>query len=60
MAEGITGPADDEVIASRLAAMLPAQLLQPGEIIILLLKPSPLFILLAPLNTLVLLAMLFR
>lgn len=39
-------------VALRAAAMLPAQLLQPGEIIVLLLKPHPLYIVLAPLMTL--------
>lgn len=34
----------------RIAAMLPAELLQPGETIILLIKPSPWFILLEPLR----------
>lgn len=34
------------------AAMLPAQLLQPGELIILMIKPSALYILLAPLRAL--------
>ncbi len=38
----------------RAAAMLPEQLLQPGEIIVLLLKPHPLYIFLAPLKTLTL------
>ncbi len=58
LAEGAAGPADGNTVAPRLEAMLPAQLLQPGEIILLLLKPSPLFIILSPLNTLVLLIML--
>ncbi|MFP4144816.1 MAG: PH domain-containing protein [Phycisphaeraceae bacterium] len=49
-AEGITR--SHETDAARLAALLPADLLQPGEIIILLLKPSPWFILLAPLGSL--------
>lgn len=35
------------------AAMLPAELLQPGEIIILLLKPSPWFIVLVPMKMLI-------
>ncbi len=50
-AEGVseTPAADDATI--RAATMLPAELLQPGEIIILLLKPSPLFILLASLKS---------
>lgn len=37
-------------IDARIAALLPAQLLQPSEIIILLIKPSPWYILLAPLG----------
>lgn len=39
--------------AARAAALVPAQLLQPGEVIILALKPSPWFIVLEPLTTLV-------
>jgi membrane protein YdbS with pleckstrin-like domain len=42
--------ADAEPMLARASAMLPAQLLQPGEVIILLLKPSPWFILLVPLR----------
>lgn len=42
-----------EPLSAQAAVMLPAQLLQPGEVIVLLLKPSPLFIVLAPLRTLV-------
>jgi len=42
--------AETEPILARANAMLPAELLQPGEIIILLIKPSPLFILLVPLR----------
>lgn len=57
-AEGITGDADREAAAARAAALLPAELLQPHEIIILLLKPSPWFIVLAPLKTLAILALL--
>lgn len=38
---------DGDAIDARIAAMLPPQLLQPSEIIILLLKPSPLFIILS-------------
>lgn len=38
---------DADAIDARIAAMLPAELLQPSEIIILLLKPSPLFIILS-------------
>jgi len=41
---------DAEPTLARATAMLPAQLLQPGEVIILLLKPSPWFILLVPLR----------
>ncbi|MFK7790960.1 MAG: PH domain-containing protein [Phycisphaeraceae bacterium] len=37
-----------EPAMARANAMLPAELLQPGEIIILLIKPSPLYILLVP------------
>jgi len=55
-AEDAAGDADQDVIAARAAAMLPSELLQPAEIIILLLKPSPWFILLAPLKTLAMLA----
>jgi len=36
----------------RIAAALPPELIQPDEIVILLLKPSPLYILLAPLASL--------
>ena len=42
--------ADAEPVFARANAMLPAQLLQPGEIIILLIKPSPWFIVLVPLR----------
>ncbi len=51
-AEGCAEDANDDMTA-RAAAMLPAHLIQPGEIIVLLLKPSPWFILLRPLKTLV-------
>ncbi|MEO1235692.1 MAG: PH domain-containing protein [Planctomycetota bacterium] len=54
-AGGATGPLEPEQVAIRAAGMLPEQLLQPGEIIVLLLKPHPLFILLAPLRTLAIL-----
>lgn len=57
-AEGAARPTDQDAAAVRAAAMLPTELLQPGEIIILLLKPSPWFILLAPLKTLFLLVLL--
>ena len=40
----------------RAAALLPEQLIQPGEIIILLLKPSPWYILLASLRALAIIA----
>lgn len=52
-AEGVGSDSGHSHPASRAAAMLPAELLQPGEIIILLLKPSPLYIVLAPLGTIV-------
>lgn len=39
-----------EPTLARASAMLPTELLQPGEIIILLIKPSPWFILLAPMR----------
>lgn len=42
---------------ARAAAMLPEQLLQPGEIIILLIKPSPWFILLVPLRFIAVIAL---
>ena len=42
--------AEAEPMLVRANAMLPAELLQPGEIIILLIKPSPLFILLVPMR----------
>ncbi|MCC7146991.1 MAG: PH domain-containing protein [Phycisphaeraceae bacterium] len=48
--EGAAGLSD-----SRIAAVLPSELLQPGEIIILLLKPSLWFILLQPLRSLIIL-----
>jgi uncharacterized membrane protein YdbT with pleckstrin-like domain len=38
------------------AAMLPPQLLQPGELIILMIKPSPLYIVLTPLRAIVAIA----
>ncbi len=47
-------PTPEEAAAVRAGLMLPKALLQPGEIIVLLLKPHPLYILLAPLKTLVL------
>ena len=42
--------AETEPTLARANAMLPAELLQPGEVIILLIKPSPLFILLVPMR----------
>lgn len=52
-AEGVVEPAESETdpIMARAASMLPVKLLQSGEIVILLLKPSPLYILLVPLQT---------
>ena len=41
---------DAEPRVARANAMLPEQLLQPGELIILLIKPSPWFILLVPIR----------
>ncbi|MEX0885678.1 MAG: PH domain-containing protein [Phycisphaeraceae bacterium] len=55
-AEGAATPTDQDALILRAAAMLPTQLLQPGELIILLLKPSPWFIVLAPLRTLIAIA----
>lgn len=57
-ADTIDGPLDANGAAVRAATMIPAELLQPGEIIILLLKPHPLYILLAPLKTLTILLLL--
>ncbi len=45
-----TDAAEAEPALARANAMLPAELLQPGEIIILLIKPSPLYILLVPMR----------
>ena len=50
LAEGFTGETDADEAAARAAGMIPAELLQPGEIIILLLKPSLWFILLVSLR----------
>ncbi len=47
------GSAQNELASLRAAALLPAQLLQGGEIIILLIKPSPWYIVLEPLRFLV-------
>lgn len=52
LAEGLTGETGADEAAARAAGMLPTELLQPGEVIILLLKPSAWFILLAPLRAL--------
>ncbi|MGB0769055.1 MAG: PH domain-containing protein [Phycisphaeraceae bacterium] len=49
-AEAGDAATDAEPLLARANAMLPAELLQPGEIIILLLKPSPWYILLVPLR----------
>lgn len=51
-AEGITGETNADEAAARAAGMLPAELLQPGEVIVLLLKPSAWFIVLVPIRTL--------
>ncbi|MEM9419953.1 MAG: PH domain-containing protein [Planctomycetota bacterium] len=48
----VDGSIDQDPSVIQAATMIPAQLLQPGEIIILLLKPHPLYILLWPLKTL--------
>ena len=46
--------ADDTVdLAARMVAMLPSELLQPTEIIVLLLKPSAWFILLSCLRSII-------
>lgn len=54
----LDGPIDANGAAVRAATMIPAELIQPGEIIILLLKPHPLYILLWPLKTLTILLLL--
>lgn len=48
---------NDETLDPRVTAMLPAELIQPGEIVILLLKPSPWYILLEPLRALAIMVM---
>ena len=49
----VEAEADDvDAAPQELAGMIPAQLLQPGEIIILLIKPSILYIILEPLRSL--------
>lgn len=55
-AEDATRSSSQGAVALRAAAMLPVELIQPHEIIVLLLKPSPWFIVLAPLRTLIALA----
>lgn len=50
-------PGNDEAVQPRANILIPAQLIQSGEIIVLLLKPSPWFILLLPLPTLTILAL---
>jgi uncharacterized membrane protein YdbT with pleckstrin-like domain len=53
-AEGLVGENGEAgTLTAQAAAMLPPQAIEPGEIIILLLKPHWLFIILAPLPTLV-------
>jgi len=54
--EEINGDRQQQLDA-RAALLLPAQLLQPGEIIILALKPSPLMVVLAPLKQLTLIVL---
>ena len=51
-AEADAEPDATNVDPAQLAGMIPAQLLQPGEIIILLIKPSILFVILEPLRSL--------
>ena len=53
-AEPAPGPA---VLEARPESLLPAQLLQPGEVIVLQLKPSPWYILLEPLGTILAIAL---
>lgn len=48
----------DQLHGNPNAAILPAELLQPGEVIILLLKPSLWYLLLAPLRTLLMIVLL--
>jgi hypothetical protein len=56
-AEGATNPSED-LADLRAAALLPEQLLQGGEVIILLIKPSPWYIVLESLRFLVITAVL--
>jgi uncharacterized membrane protein YdbT with pleckstrin-like domain len=58
-AEGEAASGGVTAVVPPSAALLPAELIQPGEIIILLLKPSPWFILLEPLRSLATLAVVF-
>lgn len=51
-----TANGHDPALDAKAALLLPAQLLQPGEIIILALKPSPLMIVLEPLKQLTVIA----
>ncbi|MCC7408527.1 MAG: PH domain-containing protein [Phycisphaeraceae bacterium] len=50
-------PSPGGITAGQAQVLLPAELIQPGEIIVLLLKPSPWFILLGPLKSLSLIAL---
>ncbi len=47
-----------QALDARAALLLPAQLLQPGELIVLVLKPSPLMVVLAPLKQLTVIVLL--
>ncbi|MEM8737080.1 MAG: PH domain-containing protein [Planctomycetota bacterium] len=53
----VDGALDADHAVVRAATMIPAQLLQPGEIIILRLKPHPLYMVLSPLKTLVIMTL---
>jgi hypothetical protein len=50
--DAVNGNEEAVVESARAVGLLPADLLQPGEIVILFLKPSPWYILLAPLGSL--------
>ncbi len=50
---GSTAAPDAEGVDARAGALLPPQLLQPGEMIILLIKPSPLYVVLGAVRSLV-------
>ncbi len=54
-----TTPTDEQIARLRVAALLPDQLLHGGEVVILLIKPSPWYIVLEPLRFWVTLAVLF-